>query len=392
VPPPVLTRRPVPQHSAAVDAAVSLVEDDRGIVHDVADEAAGVALERALLHDRPAGVAVGAGEHQRAATRLDQVAGAGHHARVNAGVSLVEDHRGAIQDVADQAAGVASKNATGDRCSADVAVDAREDQRSRILLHQAAGARHRCGDRSRHVRVDPDDGVRLGEVQHAASEMVAVRSKLQPDERNRTFNRHGSGRRLEDTELAAPPAPRRAVHVRPVAGGCGPDWRSAVSGPELRGAVDAAADDQVHLPTSGLNRCRLAIRERAGLESVVDECPAVGHEPVDAEPESTGIRDGEHAIEGQAGPHEESVVGPTGHDPGGAQHVVQHRRGRQAKRPHGQGAARARTKREGCTGPERDGAGDHAASAECRSGGHGHIGVRERPVHEQRTCLHRRAA
>ena len=75
---------------------------------------------------------------------LGQAAGAGQHARISAGVGLIEDDAGVVGDVALQAVSITLQHAGRDRGAAFVGVTAAEDERATALLGQAAGANDIC--------------------------------------------------------------------------------------------------------------------------------------------------------------------------------------------------------------------------------------------------------
>ena len=135
---------------------VAAVEDERGIVDDVAGDAAGRAAtaerQRAGADRRGAGVGVVAGQGQCAGAALGDGAGPADQTGIGQRIAAVEDQRGIVDDVAGYAArGAATaerKRAGADRRDAGVGVVAGQRQCAGAGLRQSRRAGQRRGDRS----------------------------------------------------------------------------------------------------------------------------------------------------------------------------------------------------------------------------------------------------
>ena len=124
---------------AAIAAVGALVEDQAGIVGDVALQAVGRALQRAGADQRTARIAA-AGEDHRAGSQLGQRSRALDGAAIAAGGALVEDQAGIVGDVVLEARGGALQHAAEDVGAAAVVIGACQHQRAAVDLGQLAVA------------------------------------------------------------------------------------------------------------------------------------------------------------------------------------------------------------------------------------------------------------
>ena len=150
-------------HHIRIGAGVGLIEDDAGVVSDVALQAVSIALQHAGRDCGAAFVGIAAAEDERATALLGQAAGTGQHARISAGVGLIEDDAGIVGDVALQAVSITLQHAGRDRGAAFVGIAAAEDERAAALLGQAAGAGHHTRIGAGVGLIENDAGV-VGDV------------------------------------------------------------------------------------------------------------------------------------------------------------------------------------------------------------------------------------
>ena len=147
------------RHVAGIGAAARLIERHRRVVEDVALQTGRRALQDAARHRRATRVTVGARQDHRAGAELEQRPGARDDAGIGAVGALLEAHHGVVQDVALQARRRAAQDAARHRRAAAVAVGAAQEHRTRALLDEAAAA----GDRRGHDGiVDVARGQRAG--------------------------------------------------------------------------------------------------------------------------------------------------------------------------------------------------------------------------------------
>ena len=119
------------QRVAAVEHQRGVVDD---VADDTAGGAAVADLQRPRADRRAAGIGVGAGEDRGSGPGLGERAGAADHAGIGHRVAAVEDERAVVDDVADDAAGGAAiadlQRAGADRRGAGIGVGAGEDRGS----------------------------------------------------------------------------------------------------------------------------------------------------------------------------------------------------------------------------------------------------------------------
>ena len=112
MPVPAWVSVPVPPIDAGIGQCIAAVEDQRGIVDDVAGDAAGRAAiadrKRAGADRRGAGVGVGAGQRQCASAALGDVPVPLIKAAIGERIAAVESQRAVVDDVAGDAAGGAA--------------------------------------------------------------------------------------------------------------------------------------------------------------------------------------------------------------------------------------------------------------------------------------------
>ncbi len=132
-----------------VGAIGGLIECQRGVVGDVALQAAGIALQGAGTDGGTAAVGVGTGHRHRAVAEFAQSPAAGNRTGKRAVGGLVEDQRGVVGDVALHAAGVALQGAGADRGATVVGIGACQRQRGGAEFAQRAAAGNRTGKRYR---------------------------------------------------------------------------------------------------------------------------------------------------------------------------------------------------------------------------------------------------
>src|SRR5262249_24914883 len=138
---------------AGIGQRVAAVEGERGVVDDVAGDAAGGAriaeLQRPGADRRPPGVGAVPSQRQRAGATLGERAGAADHAGIGQRVAAVEGERGVVDDVAgDAARGAAAadlQRAGADRRPTGVGVGTGENERTRTRLGECAGAADYAG-------------------------------------------------------------------------------------------------------------------------------------------------------------------------------------------------------------------------------------------------------
>ena len=169
----------------------TLVEDQRGIVGDVALQARRVALQGTGVDRGTAAVGVGTAERQRTRAILGQAARAGNHASIRTICTLIEHQGGVVRDVALQAGAVTLQRARADGRAAAVGVGATEHQGTCTQLGQAPRSREglvhgegigrigdiepaSCGPQGHATRCAGVAGP--GDLQHAAFEIDGARA------------------------------------------------------------------------------------------------------------------------------------------------------------------------------------------------------------------------
>ena len=136
------------RHHACIGTVHALVENQRGIVGNIALQARGIALQRTGRDRGAACIRVRTRQGERAGTKLDQGARARHHARVAAIGGLVERQRGVVDNVALQAGGIALQGARADRGAAGIGVGTAQRQGAGAEFGQAARTRNDPGIRA----------------------------------------------------------------------------------------------------------------------------------------------------------------------------------------------------------------------------------------------------
>ena len=126
------------RHDAREAAIGGLREDQRCVVDDIALQARGIALQRTRTDRGASTVCVGATEGEYACTGLGQAARTRHHAGIGAVRGLIEDQRGIVDDIADKAAGVDLQGTGADRGASRIGVGTAQRQRAGTCLGQAA--------------------------------------------------------------------------------------------------------------------------------------------------------------------------------------------------------------------------------------------------------------
>ncbi|MNK89526.1 hypothetical protein D3C87_1095370 [compost metagenome] len=344
-------------NGAAIGVGVPALEGQHPAVDDVAADAAGrppvADLQHAALDGRAAGMGGVACQDERARVLLDQPPDAMDRTsqrQICAGVAeravALEHHiatdghggrgveRAAVESEPARRrteVGVVEnlQHAAVDRRAARVGVETGKHQSACIRLHQLGRAVQAgrdgggIGYAQRRPVADANDRLRVGQLQRAARQQVAVGRELHALGRHlaqAVVDRDHSGRSGEDGEGAVIEC---GVQI---AGGFGPVVVAGVILPQARAAADDAVElgSGVTVPEAEIRPARQQIDlasdrrlddaraagQRAEVEAVVDQGAGVVDDAIDAGAEDAALRLGhvQHPVEGQVALDLDQVV------------------------------------------------------------------------------------
>jgi len=153
--------------------------------------------QRPRVDRRAPGVSAVPGQRQRACATLGDRADAADHAGIGQGAGAVEHQRGVVDDVAYDAAGGAIadlQRAGADRRAADVGVGTGEDERTRTRLGQARRAGDDRGDGGGAARHHADGGTGPAQGQGVAGHDIAAKREIMRGDRGaQGYRTGGSG-------------------------------------------------------------------------------------------------------------------------------------------------------------------------------------------------------